>query len=295
LDEDDLSSGIFRVIIIFLSPYPGLERFAFWMRRKQALRERGAPFREKDVILAEANVAGVKVSAVARAHVSVHQLFRWRREAPLSSPRLSKGLDARPQRTPRAADERGLTLRHSDSGQDRGATNRRVCACLPGMDGDFHDLPDDLSALKAMISDIRRSNSSLEAEVAALKAASADAQANVCNSSRPSSERPTGEAEKLNDSQYAFAFEEFQTGLAAVEARLEKLRPPPSKPAGGVRCRLISSGSKRSSSRRDVISWLAGWAMSASTSGRSPIGFSSSSATGISPATDGSRWTLTPL
>ncbi|RNJ50049.1 hypothetical protein [Methylocystis hirsuta] len=47
------------------------------------------------------------------------------------------------------------------------------------MDGDLHDLPDDPAALKAMISDIRRSNSSLEAEVAALKAASADAQARI--------------------------------------------------------------------------------------------------------------------
>lgn len=36
----------------------------------------------KDLILAEANVPGANVSAVARAHeVSVHQLFRWRREA----------------------------------------------------------------------------------------------------------------------------------------------------------------------------------------------------------------------
>jgi transposase len=36
----------------------------------------------KELILAEANVPGANVSAVARAHdVSVHQLFRWRREA----------------------------------------------------------------------------------------------------------------------------------------------------------------------------------------------------------------------
>lgn len=40
----------------------------------------------KDLILAEANVQGVNVSAVARAHdVSVHQLFRWRREAQKSA------------------------------------------------------------------------------------------------------------------------------------------------------------------------------------------------------------------
>jgi transposase len=36
----------------------------------------------KDVILAEAGVAGANISAVARAHgVNVHQVFRWRREA----------------------------------------------------------------------------------------------------------------------------------------------------------------------------------------------------------------------
>lgn len=40
------------------------------------------PKAAKDLILAEANVPGANVSAVARAHdVSVHQLFRWRREA----------------------------------------------------------------------------------------------------------------------------------------------------------------------------------------------------------------------
>lgn len=36
----------------------------------------------KDLVLAEANVPGANVSAVARAHdVSVQQVFRWRREA----------------------------------------------------------------------------------------------------------------------------------------------------------------------------------------------------------------------
>ena len=36
----------------------------------------------KDLILTEAREPGANVSAVARAHgVSVHQVFRWRREA----------------------------------------------------------------------------------------------------------------------------------------------------------------------------------------------------------------------
>src|SRR5512137_1395111 len=40
----------------------------------------------KDLILAEANVPGANVSSVARAHdVSVHQLFRWRREARMAA------------------------------------------------------------------------------------------------------------------------------------------------------------------------------------------------------------------
>ena len=104
------------------------------------------------------------------------------------------------------------------------------------MDGDLHDLPDDPAALKAMISDIRRSNSSLEAEVAALKAASADAQARIerLQLLLKTIQRATygRSSEKLDDSQYAFAFEEVQTGLAAVEARLETLRPSPGKPGG---------------------------------------------------------------
>lgn len=44
--------------------------------------------------------------------------------------------------------------------------------------------------------------------------------------------RRSNVAEKLDDSQYAFAFEELQTGVAAVEARLDTLRPPTGKPGG---------------------------------------------------------------
>jgi transposase len=41
----------------------------------------------KDLILAEANVSGANVSAVARAHgVSVSQVFGWRRQASKSAP-----------------------------------------------------------------------------------------------------------------------------------------------------------------------------------------------------------------
>ena len=44
----------------------------------------------KDRILAEANVPGANISAVARAHgLSVHQIFRWRREARKANPPAS--------------------------------------------------------------------------------------------------------------------------------------------------------------------------------------------------------------
>ncbi len=85
------------------------------------------------------------------------------------------------------------------------------------MDGDLHDLPDDPATLKAMISDIRRSNSSLEAEVAALKAASADAQARIerLQLLLKTIQRATygRSSEKLDDSQYAFALRKFRRGL----------------------------------------------------------------------------------
>jgi transposase len=49
----------------------------------------------KDLILAEANVPGANVSAVARAHeVSVHQLFRWRREAQMAAKNATSRTEA---------------------------------------------------------------------------------------------------------------------------------------------------------------------------------------------------------
>ena len=107
------------------------------------------------------------------------------------------------------------------------------------MEGDLHELPDDPAVLKAMIADMRRSNSSLEAEVAALKTAGADAQARIDRLQLllKTIQRATygRSSEKLDESQYAFAFEEVQTGLAAVESKLEKLRPTPARKSGGRR------------------------------------------------------------
>ena len=107
------------------------------------------------------------------------------------------------------------------------------------MEGDLHELPDDPAVLKAMIADMRRSNTSLEAEVAALKTASADAQARIDRLQLllKTIQRATygRSSEKLDESQYAFAFEEVQTGLGAVEAKLEKLGSTPARKSGGRR------------------------------------------------------------
>ena len=107
------------------------------------------------------------------------------------------------------------------------------------MEGDLHELPDDPTVLKAMIADMRRSNTSLEAEVAVLKTAGADAQARIDRLQLllKTIQRATcgRSSEKLDESQYAFAFEEVQTGLAAVESKLEKLRPTPARKSGGRR------------------------------------------------------------
>ena len=107
------------------------------------------------------------------------------------------------------------------------------------MEGDLHELPDDPAVLKAMIADMRRSNSSLEAEVAALKSAGVDAQARIDRLQLllKTIQRATygRSSEKLDESQYAFTFEEVQTGLGAVDAQLEKLRPTPERKSGGRR------------------------------------------------------------
>jgi transposase len=122
--------------------------------------------------------------------------------------------------------------------EERGATNRLFYACVQGMDGD-NELPDDPATLKAMIGDMRRSQASLEAEVAALKAAGVEAQARIerLRLLLKTIQRATygRSAEKLDESQYAFSFEEVQTGLGAVEAKLDSLRPKAASRSGGRR------------------------------------------------------------
>ncbi len=107
------------------------------------------------------------------------------------------------------------------------------------MDCDLHNLPDDPAALKAMIADMRLSQASLQAEVTALKAAGAEAQARIerLHLLLKTIQRATygRSSEKLDESQYAFSFEEVQTGLGAVEAKLEILRTRAAHKSGGRR------------------------------------------------------------
>ncbi|MCB1512799.1 MAG: transposase, partial [Hyphomicrobiaceae bacterium] len=90
-----------------------------------------------------------------------------------------------------------------------------------------------------MLADMRASNSALEAEVAALKMAGVGAQARIDRLQLllKTIQRATygRSSEKLDESQYAFTFEEVQTGLGAVDAQLEKLRTTPERKSGGRR------------------------------------------------------------
>jgi transposase len=84
------------------------------------------------------------------------------------------------------------------------------------------DLPDDVEALKAMVL-------SMSDEVVQLRAVNADAEARIARLDailkvlkRASFGR---RSERLDDDQIAFAFEEVETGLGAVESELERARP----------------------------------------------------------------------
>ncbi len=107
------------------------------------------------------------------------------------------------------------------------------------MDGALDDLPDDTETLKAMIATMRSSSATLEAEVAALKAAQIDAEARIerLRLLLKTIQRATygRSSEKLDEAQGAFLFEEAQTGLGALEARLESLRPKKERKSGGRR------------------------------------------------------------
>lgn len=130
------------------------------------------------------------------------------------------------------------------------------------MNGDLQNPPDDAETLKAMIADMRRSQSSLQADVAALRAASADAQARIDRLQLllKTIHRATygRSSEKLDENQYAFTFEEVQTGLGTVDAMLQKLSP-------GT-CSRFSSSTSGSASR--TMRWNGRYAGSPSVESR---------------------------
>ena len=135
------------------------------------------------------------------------------------------------------------------------------------MDTALDNLPDDPETLKAMLAELLSANinlqssqAALEAKVTALHAANTDMQsvqtaleaqvaalhaANVDRQARierlqlllRTIQRATygKSSEKLDESQYAFAFEEVQTALGEIEAQLERLEPKQPRPSSGRR------------------------------------------------------------
>jgi len=118
------------------------------------------------------------------------------------------------------------------------------------------NLPDDPETLKAMIASMQSSQAALEAKVAVLHAANADLQSsqtaleaqvaalhavNIDRQARidrlqlllRTIQRATygKSSEKLDESQYAFAFEEVQTALGDIEAELQRLEPKQPRPS----------------------------------------------------------------
>ena len=116
------------------------------------------------------------------------------------------------------------------------------------MNAALSDLPDDAETLKAMIVGMRGAQATLEAQVAALKAANAETQERIerLRLLLKTLQRATygRSSEKLQDGQHAFAFEEVQTGLGAAEAKLASARPTGERRPGGGR-RLLPAHLER--------------------------------------------------
>lgn len=94
------------------------------------------------------------------------------------------------------------------------------------------ELPDDIETLKAMVLSARSESASLVAEATALRAAKADADARIerLHALLKALERARygRRSEALDPDQHAFAFEEVETGIGAVEAALDAAAPSPS-------------------------------------------------------------------
>jgi len=90
-----------------------------------------------------------------------------------------------------------------------------------------------------MIARMQSERRALEAQVAVLNAANIDRQARIDRLQlllRTIQRATYGKSsEKLDESQYAFAFEEVQTALGDIEAQLQRLEPKRPRPSSGRR------------------------------------------------------------
>lgn len=96
-----------------------------------------------------------------------------------------------------------------------------------------------LATLQASNADMQSSQTALEAQIAVLHAANIDRQARIDRLQLllKTIQRATygRSSEKLDESQYAFAFEEVQTALGEIEVQLDRLEPKNKKKPGGRR------------------------------------------------------------
>ena len=118
------------------------------------------------------------------------------------------------------------------------------------------DLPDDVDALKAMIFAMAQKSAAADAEIADLKARNATADERIerltsiirmLERARYGKRSEKLKLDRLNEEQQAFVFDEIETGLAAIQAELDKRRPSPNAPGRRVRARpspTIWSGSR---------------------------------------------------
>lgn len=90
-------------------------------------------------------------------------------------------------------------------------------------------LPDDVETLQAMVLAMRNENRALEAQAAQLRTANEDAEGRIARLQAIlkmlERARFGRRSEVLDDDQHQFVFDEIQTGLAAIEARLEAIGP----------------------------------------------------------------------
>jgi transposase len=104
------------------------------------------------------------------------------------------------------------------------------------------ELPDDVETLKAMLLAARAETAAVTAEAATLRIANADAEVRIerLHALLKALERARygRRSETLDPDQHEFAFEEIQTGLGAIEAKLDATAKTPRARAARPRKRL---------------------------------------------------------